>query len=101
MTKHKIGMASEIPVGKAKRYIINGKSIAVFNVNGTFYAVNDQCSHRGASLSETGDVEGAVVTCGWHGAQFDVMSGKSLSPIASDLKSYKVVQDGDELFAEV
>ncbi len=62
MTKHKLGSVMEIPVGKAKKYTINGKAIAVFNVGGKFYAIDDRCSHRGASLSES-DVEGAVVTC--------------------------------------
>ena len=100
MAKHKLGHASEIAAGKAKKYIGNGKDIAVFNANGKFHAIDDKCSHRGASLSES-DVEGAVVTCNWHGAQFDVMSGKCLNPIATDLKSYKVVQEGKELFVEM
>ena len=101
MTKHRLGPASEIEPGKAKKYAVNGNIIAVFNVGGEFHAIDDKCPHRGASLAETGSVEGAVVTCGWHGAEFDVMSGKCLNPIATDLKSYKVVQEGKELFVEI
>ncbi len=101
MAKHRIGLASEIPVGKAKKYVIQEAAITVFNVGGTFYAIQDICSHKGASLAETGTIEGAVVTCGWHGAEFDVMSGKSLSPFATDITKYSVVQEGNELFVEM
>lgn len=100
MAKHKLGPASEIAAGKAKKYTVNGKIIAVFNLDGKFYAIDDRCSHRGGPLAE-GELQGAVVTCPWHGAEFNVMDGKSLNPIATDLKSYRVVQEGDELFIEL
>ncbi|MBH0209808.1 MAG: Rieske 2Fe-2S domain-containing protein, partial [Nitrospira sp.] len=50
---------------------INGKKMAVFNVNGTFHVIDNTCVHRGGPLCE-GEVEGQIVTCPWHGWQFDM-----------------------------
>lgn len=100
MAKHKLGPASEIVAGKAKKYTVNGMVIAVFNVDDKFYAIDDKCPHRGGPLAE-GELQGAVVTCPWHGAEFNVMDGKSLNPIATDLKSYKVKKEGNDLFVEM
>ena len=48
-----------------------GHPIALFNVEGTFYAIADTCTHRGGPLSQ-GEVDTTTVTCPWHGAQFDL-----------------------------
>ena len=53
---------------------VNGKSIAVFNVEGTYHAIDNTCIHRGGPLGE-GDVEGQVVTCPWHGWSYDLRTG--------------------------
>jgi nitrite reductase (NADH) small subunit len=50
---------------------VNGQTLAVFNVDGAFHAIDNTCIHRGGPLSE-GDLEGSVVTCPWHGWQYDV-----------------------------
>ncbi len=57
-----------------------------------YYAVNDTCTHAGASLSE-GSLDGTIITCGWHGAKFDCKTGKlsSFPAKIKDLNSYKVV----------
>lgn len=49
----------------------NGKKIALFNLEGSFYAINDTCTHRGGPLSE-GEIEGELVTRPWHGALFNI-----------------------------
>lgn len=73
----KVAAAAEIPPGKARAVDAGGKRIALFNVDGTFHAIDDTCTHRGGPLSE-GTVEGTEVTCPWHGAVFDVTSGTVL-----------------------
>jgi nitrite reductase/ring-hydroxylating ferredoxin subunit len=93
----KVATVSELPPGKAKQAKVGEKMLAVFNVNGSFYAIDDTCPHRGASLAE-GELEGHEVICPWHAAVFDVTSGAHLSPPArSDVACYKVQVIGDEV----
>lgn len=73
-----IAKVDEIPSGKIKHVEINGKEIMLANVNGKFYALDDRCGHMNALLS-MGNVIGNIVTCPFHGAKFDVTSGKKLS----------------------
>jgi nitrite reductase/ring-hydroxylating ferredoxin subunit len=65
----------EVPAGQGRQVTVRGKTLAVFNVNGTFFAVDDTCPHRGASLWE-GEVEGTEVSCPLHGARFDLATGR-------------------------
>lgn len=101
MTKVSVGKVSEISPGKMVKVSVDGKEILVANSNGNFYAIDDTCTHSGASLSE-GQLDDTIVTCGWHGAQFDCKSGKLAKFPAkiNDLKSYNVVLESDEVFVE-
>jgi len=67
--------SSEVPLAAAREVVCEGRVIAVFNVNGTFYALDGVCPHQGGPLGR-GLVEGCTVTCPWHGWQFDVRSGQ-------------------------
>ena len=92
-----VGKTSELGPGKSKTVEVGGVPVAVFNVGGTYYAIEDTCSHVGGPLSE-GELDGATVTCPWHGAQFDLATGKALTPPASTgLKTYHVHVEGDEV----
>ena len=91
----------ELPAGKAVAVELNGKKVAVFNVDGTFYAIDDTCTHRGGPLSE-GQVDGTVVTCPWHGAEFDVTNGQVLGPPApGGVTSYEVKLEGNDVMVKV
>ena len=93
--------ASELKPGQGKAVEIGGKTIAVFNAGGTFYATDDSCSHVGGPLSE-GSLSGTTVTCPWHGAEFDVTCGKHLSaPAPGDVGCYKVQVSGEDVQVEV
>jgi nitrite reductase/ring-hydroxylating ferredoxin subunit len=97
----KVATLQEIPAGHAKPVTVNGRKIGVFNVNGTFYAIEDQCTHRGAPLSE-GECEGTEVICPWHGARFDLATGSHRSPPApSGVAAYKTQVVGDEVQVDV
>lgn len=75
--------------------------IAVFNVEGKLYAIDDTCTHGNASLSE-GYVEGCVVECPFHAGTFDICTGKALAyPAVDPVKSYPVNVDGDDVFVVV
>ncbi len=74
--------------------------MAVFNVKGTYYAVNDRCSHGRASLSEgTVDAESCILTCPWHGGRFELATGLPAGgPPVVPVKTYRVKVDGDRVF---
>jgi len=102
MGKIIVGKISDFIPGKMYKVTIDGKDVLVANIDGTYYAVNDTCTHAGGSLSE-GSLDGTVVTCGWHGAKFDCKTGKlSAFPVkVKDLNSYKVVVESENIFLEV
>ncbi len=92
--------ALEISPGTAKRVEIDDVPVALWNVDGRFYATADTCSHEEASLSE-GDLWGEVIECPLHGAQFDVTTGEVLSlPAIVGVASYPVKLENGKLFVE-
>lgn len=92
---------SDLPPRKGLAKTVNGKQIALFNVDEKFFAIDDECTHAGGSLSE-GELNGNVVTCPWHGATFDVTSGAVIgAPAFDSVKSYPVHVVGDEIQVEV
>jgi 3-phenylpropionate/trans-cinnamate dioxygenase ferredoxin component len=74
---------------------LDGVEIAVFNLEGKFYAIEDVCTHDGGNLA-TGELQGDEIVCPRHGARFSIITGEVLSPPAyENLKSFPVrVQEG-------
>ena len=102
MGKILVGKTSDIPSGKMVMVSADGKDILVTNVDGKYYAMDDTCTHAGASLSE-GSSDGSTVTCPWHGSTWDCKTGKMIAfgVHLNDLSSYKVTVESDEIFVEV
>ena len=97
----KVARVDDVPPGKAIGVEAGGERIALFNIGGVFYAIGDTCPHRGGPLSE-GMIDGTTVTCPWHGAEFDVCSGKNLCPPAArPVSSFPVRVEGGEIEIEV
>ena len=96
------GKTSDIPLGKMVKISIDGRDILVANIDGEYFAIDDSCTHSGSSLSE-GKLEGCIITCGWHAAQFDCKTGKLVKFPAKirDLTSYNVVVESDSVFVEM
>ena len=93
--------ASDIPRGAIALAEVQGTRVAVANVDGTYYAFDDACTHEQCSLAE-GDLEGTKVICMCHGAEFDVRTGAVLAPPATvALKTYPVRVADDTLHIEV
>ena len=96
---------SDVAPGGMKKFTVGGIDILVVNAGGTYYAVDDTCTHAGASLAEgtlDGDT-GCTIVCGWHKAEFDCTTGK-LSKFPApvrDLGSYKVTSESGSLFVEL
>ena len=93
--------ASDIARGALALIEVQGTRVAVANVDGTYYAFDDACTHEQCSLAE-GDLEGTKVICMCHGAEFDVRTGAVLAPPATvPLKTYPVRVADDTLHIEV
>ncbi len=100
-TFYKVAEANDLAPGQGKAVEVGEQTIALFNVDGVLYAIGDTCTHRGGPLSE-GSLEGTTVTCPWHGASFDVCTGKNLSPPApQEVACYEVRVDGDDIQVEI
>lgn len=90
-----VATVGDIKPGKAIRVEIDDESVAIFNIDGTFYAIGDTCSHEEASLSE-GDVFGDCVECPLHGAEFDIKTGQAKTlPAVGPVPTYAVKVEGD------
>ena len=97
----KVAKADEIAPGQGKMVAVSGKKIALFNVEGSFYAIDDACTHRGGPLSE-GSLDGKQVTCPLHGAIYDVITGEVLSPPApKGVARYNVRVEGSDIEVEI
>jgi nitrite reductase (NADH) small subunit len=90
----------ELGAGQIRELQVEGKAVAVANVAGKIYAISNTCLHRGGPLGE-GTLEGKVVTCPWHGWQFDVTDGKAVGNPATGVACYAVEVRGEEVFVDV
>lgn len=90
----------DIQAGSGKTVDIKGKPVAVFNVDGNFYAISDTCLHRGGPLGE-GELEGKIVTCPWHGWRYDVTTGVNELNPSVVVERYPVKVEGDDLLVAV
>jgi len=85
-----IARTNEIAPGGKKMVEVEGKKIAIFNLEGDYYAIDDTCPHARGPLSEV-EVEGEVVTCRWPGLEFIIKTGELLRhPARRGVKSYGV-----------
>jgi nitrite reductase/ring-hydroxylating ferredoxin subunit len=95
----KAARKDEIPAGAIREFAVEGKSIALANVGGNFYAINNTCLHRGGPLGE-GEVKDKVVTCPWHGWQYDVTTGKLTMNPSVGVQCYPVEVRGEDIFVD-
>jgi nitrite reductase/ring-hydroxylating ferredoxin subunit len=93
----KVAAVGELGEGQARTVEVNGKSIAVFNVAGRYYAIDNLCPHRGGPLGE-GDVEGQIVVCPWHGWRWDVTTGANANNPAIRVSCYPVTVEQGAIF---
>ena len=96
----RVAATGDIPKGQGRTFEVNGKKLAVFNCDGTFYAIDDTCKHRGGPLGE-GELEGTVVTCPWHGWTYDITTGESPDDPGCAVERYEVKLDGDGVLIAV
>jgi nitrite reductase/ring-hydroxylating ferredoxin subunit len=100
MALAKAAKLSDIPAGSIKEVQLGGKVLALANVGGTFYAIDNTCLHRGGPLGQ-GHLEGSVVTCPWHGWQFDVSTGKAVQNPSAGVGCFRTEVQGDEVLVDI
>jgi nitrite reductase/ring-hydroxylating ferredoxin subunit len=96
----KMATLEELPLGAAKELEYEGRVYALFNVNGEISAIDGICPHQGGPLAD-GFLEGSMVTCPWHGWQFDIRTGKT--PLGPKIRQsvYEVKIEGQDVLVAV
>jgi len=95
-----IGQAADIPLGEGRVVEAEGMTLALFNVDGAFYALDNACAHRGGPLGE-GDLDGTVVVCPWHAWRWDVKTGANVNNPALKMPCFPVSVDDGRVFVEL
>ena len=95
----RVASTSDLKSGENKVVNVNGIDVALFNIDGEFFATNNTCLHRGGPLGE-GFLEGDVVTCPWHGWRYDVKTGANVTIPSAKVATYQVkIEDNNILVA--
>ena len=95
-----VAKTSDLAPGEGKVVEAGGTSVALFNVDGDFHALDNTCLHQGGPLGE-GLCEATTVTCPWHGWQYDVSTGDCLNAPGLAVDKYEVRVDGDDVQVKV
>jgi len=96
----KVGQTADVPSGEGRVIEASGRTLALFNVDGRFYAIDNACAHRGGPLGE-GDLEGPVVMCPWHAWRWDVTTGANVNNPAVKVACFPVTVRDSDVFVEL
>ncbi len=97
----KVATRAEISERSAKLVKIGDRRIALFNVAGQFFAIDNACPHADGPLSE-GEIEGDEVECPWHGSRFNIKTGAvTAEPAGKNVRTYNLRVTGDDIEVEV
>lgn len=92
----RVARKDELEPGAGKTVDVEGTPVALFNVGGRYYAIHNTCRHRGGPLGE-GELSGSVVTCPWHGWQYEVMTGEKVINPEIRVEKFEVRVEGDDI----
>jgi nitrite reductase (NADH) small subunit len=95
-----IAKVADVPAGQGLAVEAQGRSLALFNIDGTFYAIDNACPHRGGPLGE-GDLDGRVVTCPWHAWRWDVTTGANVNNPGVKVACFAVVVEDGTVIVEL
>lgn len=92
----------ELAAGQMRKVENEGCPLAVFNIEGRFYATSDVCTHATASLTDGEIVDGDLIACPLHDGQFHIPTGQAVTfPCTVDIRTYRVIEEGDQVFADL
>ena len=92
--------ASDLAAGQCAEVTVGNTSVAIYNVEGTFYATSNLCLHRGGPLGQ-GLLEGHAVMCPWHAWSWDVKTGENVANGSLRIPTYEVKVEGGQVFVKV
>ncbi len=95
-----MALAGEVPEGTATVVEVRGRPLALFRVGGRFYATDNDCLHRGGPLGE-GFLTGSVVTCPWHGWEYDVVTGEHVDDPSLRVSTYTAFVRNGRVWVQV
>jgi nitrite reductase (NADH) small subunit len=98
--RHKVASIDDIAPNDMKIFSVAGKEIVISRADGGVQAFSNACVHRGGPLGE-GDLQGCVVTCPWHGWQFNVQTGESVMNAQIKHPVYPVTVEGKDIYVEL
>ena len=96
----RVAAVSEVPAGEGRVVEAGPVTLALFNVDGRFFAIDNRCTHRGGPLGE-GPVDDQVVMCPWHGWRFDVTTGANVNNPAVKVACFPVSVEDGAIWVEV
>lgn len=96
----RVASVGDVKEGEGRVVDANGTPVALFKVGGEFYAIHNTCLHRGGPLGE-GSLDGTVVTCPWHGWQYDVTTGRNVMMPNIAVKKFPVKVEGNDVLVDV
>ena len=100
MARVSIAKIGDIPEGEARVVDVAGHTLALFNVDGAYFALDNACVHRGGPLGE-GDVDGRIVICPWHGWRWDVTTGANTNNPAIKVACFPVTVERDQIWVDL
>ena len=96
-----VAETGEIPSGKRKRVEINGQRITIFNIENTYYAINDSCPHKKTAPLIRGKLDGLGIKCPNHGYRFDLKTGECNIDSVFNTKIYAVKVEGNSILLKL
>ncbi len=96
----KAAKTEDLGPSSAKVIEVAGKTLALCNVDGKFYAMDNTCLHRGGPIGE-GSIDGTTVTCPWHGWQYDITTGQATMNPSAKLTCYETKVEGDDVLVSI
>ena len=96
----RVARSGDLEAGQCRVVRAEEQAIALFNVDGTFHAIDNTCLHAGGPLGE-GDLQGTTVICPWHGWGYDVTSGEATHDPDAKVSCFAVKVEGEDVLVEV
>lgn len=98
--RYRVASTGDIPLGTGKEVVAGDRVLALFKTESGFHAIDGVCAHAGGPVGK-GTLNGVIVTCPWHGWQYDVTTGKHCLNARICQQSFPTSVEGDEVFVEM
>lgn len=102
MSRHKVGTTGDVPEEGGLGIVVDGLEVAIFRVDGGYYAIQNRCPHKGGSMYKgTVNKDDCAVYCPWHAWKFDLESGDYPVDPHAGVRTFDVTIEGEEVYVEI